>query len=182
MAQKNDFLLNRKIFHLKEIKKLHDFKFDDDGLEVKRIAGIGYGKYINLEGENVEGSFHQATYVYDIVNAHQLENFRPKRKTIHPLERGGRVKIEGAYEFEDEEDVDSDGAQSSGAVFSCTNLQCTAQFLRYDRLENHLLSGQCKIKVPVMTMEETVKTMYLSAFGVGFSEKIADFCSYLSKN
>ena len=140
-------------FHLKEIKKLHDFKFDDDGLEVKRVAGIGSGMYINLEGEKV--SCHQATYVYEIVNAHQLENFRPKRKTIHPLEKGGKVKKEEAYDFEDEEDVDYDGAQSSGAVFSCTKLQCTAECLRYDRLENHLLSVQCKIKVPVMTMEET---------------------------
>ena len=145
-------------------------RFFHNGLEVKRVAGIGSGMYINLEGENV--SCHQATYVYEIVNAHQLENFKPKRKTIHPLEKGGKVKIEEAYDFEDAEDVDYDGVQSSGAVFSCTNLQCTAQFLRYDRLENHLLSGQCKIKVPVMTMEETVKKMYLSAFGVGFSGKI----------
>ena len=147
-------------FHLKEIKKLHDFKFDDDGLEVKRVAGIGSGMYINLEGEKV--SCHQATYVYEIVNAHQLENFRPKRKTIHPLERGGKVKIEEAYDFEDAEDVDYDGAQSSGAVFSCTKLQCTAQCLRYDRLENHLLSVQCKIKVPVMTMEETEDNVFFS--------------------
>ena len=95
------------------------------------------------------------------------------RRTILPLEKEGDVKIEeSSYECEDEEEVDYSGTQNNGAIFACTNSYCTAQFLRYDRLERHLMSGQCKIKVPVMTMEDTVKTMYLSALGIGFSEKI----------
>ena len=31
----------KPIFHFKEIKKPHDFKFDEDSLEVNRVAGIG---------------------------------------------------------------------------------------------------------------------------------------------
>ena len=70
-----------------------------------------------------------------------------------------------------ENQVDFDDSLENGAIFSCPNDKCTLEFLRYDRLEKHLMSDQCKIKVPVISIENRVRSMYLSAFGVGFSEK-----------
>ena len=95
------------------------------------------------------------------------------------MEKGGEVNIEEDCDFEDEEEgakeeADFDDSPENGAIFTCPNDKCTLEFLRYDRLERHLMSDQCKIKVPVIRVEDQVRSMYLSAFGVGFSEKIGD--------
>ena len=93
-------------YHLKNIKKLHYFKFDDDGMEVRKMAGIGEGLFIDLksEVEKLKKLNDTTKYIYEIVNSDQLENLLPKRNTILPLEKGGEVKIEEDCDFEDEEE------------------------------------------------------------------------------
>ena len=159
-------------YQLKDVKKLHDFKFINYGLEAWKIAGVGNGILIDLVSEQNKLKPLGSKYVYRIANEHQLENFVPRRQTILPLEKGGVTKVQDSYEFEDEDEVDYIGTSNNGAIFTCPNNLCTAQFILYDRYTKHLLSDNCKIKVQNETIEEQVKTMYLSAFGVGCSEKL----------
>ena len=76
-----------------------------------------------------------------------------------------------SYDYEDEDDVDY-AEPDNGAIFSCPTANCMAEFLRYDRLQKHIIAGQCKLKKEVETTEEKVRTLYISAFGIGYPEKV----------
>ena len=158
---------------LKDLKKLHSFHFDELGILAKKVAGIGVGSYIlQNDDERLVNFKIDCEYDYEIVNLDQLENFRPKRSTVLPLKMPGEVEVTDSYEYDDEDEEEVDYIESNtGAIFSCPTPNCMSQFLRYDGLEKHLIAGQCKIKVESETIEEKVKTMYLSAFGIGFPEK-----------
>ena len=57
-----------------------------------------------------------------------------------------------SYDYEDEDDVDY-AEPDNGAIFSCPTANCMAEFLRYDRLQKHIIAGQCKLKKEVETTE-----------------------------
>jgi hypothetical protein len=161
-------------YHLKDVKKLHNLELHDHGIQARMVAGIGEGVFIDLtaESEKLAKDF-DSQYDYEIVNKDQLEeNLLPKRQTSPELKKAGKIEIEISKDYEDEDEVDYSDASGSGAIFSCPNNHCSCEFISYDRYEKHLLGDQCKIKVPTNTPEETVKSMYLSAFGVGFTEKV----------
>ena len=159
-------------FKIKDIKKLHHFFYDNQGILAQRVAGIGDGSFIKLD-ESVLGDFKiECEYDYTIYNAHQLENFKPKRFTTIPVKTPGEIETnESTYDFEDEDEEEYE-VTNNGALFSCPRPNCTATYLRYGRLQKHLLSGQCKIKKQIETTEDKVRTAYISAFGIGHPEKI----------
>ena len=108
---------------------------------------------------------------HDIVNIHQLENWRTKRHTLNPYHIPGEtedVKAQDA-EIEDSDNLD----KSYGQLHKCSRKPCISQFIRSERLDSHLQTGICKIYKPktVETINERVTTMYISAFGSSFYEK-----------
>ena len=158
-------------FKMKNIKKIHDFFFENQGILAKRVAGIGDGSFTKLD-ESILSDFKiQSVFDYKIWNPHQLENFKPKRFTKLPVKTPGEVETNESYNYEDEDEEDYE-VINNGALFSCPRANCTATYLRYGRLQKHLLSGQCKIKRQIETTEEKVRTAYISAFGIGHPERV----------
>ena len=79
-------------YHLKDVKKLHNFELKDDGIQARMVAGIGKGVFIDLQAESEKLAMDfNSQYDYEIVNKDQLEDFLPKRRTILPMKKAGKI-------------------------------------------------------------------------------------------
>ena len=118
-------------------------------------------------GSNIPRNPEVRTYF----NEHQLENFILKRRTLTPIKEKGSVEIgfDGKLQAEDQTEHQPG---SSGTIFYCPKFPCQAQFLTYKGLQKHDLGGQCKITAPHETLEECIKTMYISSFGIASHENL----------
>ena len=77
-----------KVKKIKNISKIHDFKFTDDGVIVKRVCDIGKGKHIKLDKLEITVKFD-----YEVYNLKQLENGRPIKKTKNPFQKGKKSNV-----------------------------------------------------------------------------------------
>ena len=151
------------------------------------MSGIGCGRKIDAT-ENV--NTFTTTFDAIVVNQDQLdESGRNKRSTRQELKLPGKIEVGIDIDAEDEEEAEDEeviNKSSPRGLFHCPNegkkfifnlpcysesqfhLDCECKFLRVINLEKHLSNGfACKVYEPHPTMEDHVKTKYISCYGAG---------------
>lgn len=73
-----------------KITNMHQFRFKEGGVNIRRVAGIGPGQDVDLEP-----LVPKTKFVVSWMNDHQLKDGRPIKQTSNPVDRVGKVKSAG---------------------------------------------------------------------------------------
>ena len=148
-----------------DISLCHHFDFMKDGIMVRKISGIGSGRKVTgLKPVKVK-----PTYVYKLLSADKIQNFTPLKKSTVPYVPNNTQMQEKEPYYEDEHLEDTHHTEI-GSVFSCPNQWCVAEFIRESRCKQHVHNGICKIRKPVESGENFVRTAYISKYGISARE------------
>ena len=90
----------KPIFKIKNVKALHDFRFDSDDILARIVSGIGDGIYLGLGDGALNDYEISSVFEYDIFNMHQLENLKPIRSTVLSIKNPGEVQVTEQYDYE----------------------------------------------------------------------------------
>ena len=152
---------------ISNISSLHSFEFLEEGLRIRKVCGIGNGKLI----QDLQKLPCQTKFDYTILNAHQLENGKPIKRTSQPFKKHGEIeKVSENKDIQDEEEADFEGYGSKG-VFLCPKTPCKCEYINYKNLEKHLVHGICKIDLRDKSQGDEITEMYISAFGMSAIEE-----------
>lgn len=145
------------------IKSLHQFLFQDRSILVRRVPGVGPGILIDMTNKEIEV---KTTYDYEMINAEEMENNLPKRRTTKEYVGQGSITLEPVYHYEEQKSDDLETNQS-GTLYDCTkNPLCTLKFIRPVNFHKHVEDpdDSCKIRVVHPRHRDLFITMNVSDF------------------
>ena len=127
-----------------KIRSLHQFLFYDNAILARQIPGVGDGILLDMTGKEMKVG---TVFHHEVVNANDMENNLPKRRTSKPFCQSG-PKIEPVYSYE-EEKTEAVEVTSSGTLFTCTkNPNCSLKYIRAVNFHKHLeAEDACKIRI-----------------------------------
>ena len=127
-----------------KIRSLHQFMFYDNAILARQVPGVGEGILLDMSGKEMKVD---TEFDHEVVNANDMENNLPKRRTSKPFHQSG-PKLEPVYNYE-EEKTETVEATSSGTLYTCTkNPNCTLKYIRAVNFHKHLeAEDACKIRI-----------------------------------
>ena len=128
------------------IKSLHQFVFQNGSMVARRVPGIGKGIVIDMTNKEMEVN---TSYDYTMVNADEMVENLPQRRTSKEYLKSGTVSLEPVYNYE-EEKCDDVQVTQSGTFYRCTkNPLCSLQFIGPVNYFKHVEDAEdpCKIRV-----------------------------------
>ena len=144
------------------IASLHAFEFHEDGINLRRVSGIGAGK---MKSDLIPLPC-RTKFLYTIVNEHQLAQGKPIKSTRQPYQVPGDIgNASQQKEAEDEAEGNFEIADSKG-VFTCPNSPCKCEYIRFSNLQKHLAGGICKVNLRQHSQMDELKEMYIAAYGM----------------
>ena len=81
------------------IKSLHQFVFQNGSMVARRVPGIGKGMVIDMTNKEMEVN---TSYDYTMVNADEMVENLPQRRTSKEYLKSGTISIEPVYNYEEE--------------------------------------------------------------------------------
>ena len=146
-----------------KLKDLHEFIFkDDDKILARRIPGVGSGTVLDLKN-GVKDICTE--YVYELINAKEMVDGKPSRKTRKLDSRKAKVVLEDDLAYEEEESTFKTEAE---ILYTCDkNEHCSLSYLKFENYVKHVTTdAQCKIQVPTESNKDKVLSWYAADFGL----------------
>ena len=123
----------------------------------------------------------------------KIENLQPMKKALLPYVASGTVLMtkESASSSIEDELEEENSSPTTSALFHCPNSFCSSEYIRYSRLQDHIISGICKVRQLttntadfgkeaikvlrfiwnfILPFISLVKTIYISKFGLSSKE------------
>ena len=152
------------------LKDFHQLIFLDGAILARKIPGVGKGQLIPMKGFEMNV---KTEYKCKLVNAHQMKDNRPERKTAQPFVSkkpflgSGTLSTEKIHFFEEQisEEVEP---ESSSSLFTCNkNPHCSMKFIREHNYEKHVeKEDACKIRIKHPTYRDMFITWNVSDAGL----------------
>ena len=107
------------------------------------FSGIGNGrKESALKPYNAK-----PTYNCVLLNSDKIEQCQPLKKGLIPYVASGTILMEKETSLNDDAvEEESCSSLTTGALFHCPNSFCSAEYIRHYRLQEHIMSGVCKVR------------------------------------